>query len=422
MIRLIEALNFRCLRYVRQPLGAFHVLVGPNASGKSSFLDVLAFLSRLIGEGLEAAVAERTQSFQDLVWGRERGRLEMAVEAEIPDECVVHPSAPRLGAIRYAVALGIQGGANQLRVLDEQLLLLRSDGNGSISKDSVNPSLRRSLIRESEYEDSLPIASTKRSDYRLIPERPREQVPPHAPVMGAGHERLARREVGQTVFRTLNTEEFPAATWLEQFLVHEVHSVNLDSKVLHRPSPPGLGVMLHKDGANLPWVVTQLKRKDRSRFRDWVRHLRTALPDLDTVRVLEQPENKHRYLMLRYRNGLEVPAWMLSEGTLRLLALTLIAYVPDIRGIWLIEEPETSVHPLNIEPILQSLQSVYDGQVLMATQSPAVLAMVGASDVLVLSRDERLGTHIVKGSEHSDLAHWKGQPDLSVLFASGVLS
>lgn len=48
MIRLIEALNFRCLRYVKQELGPFHVLVGPNASGKTTFLDVIAFLGRMV--------------------------------------------------------------------------------------------------------------------------------------------------------------------------------------------------------------------------------------------------------------------------------------------------------------------------------------------------------------------------------------
>ena len=42
MFTLIEALNYRCLRYVRQPLGDFRVLVGPNASGKTTFLDVVA--------------------------------------------------------------------------------------------------------------------------------------------------------------------------------------------------------------------------------------------------------------------------------------------------------------------------------------------------------------------------------------------
>ncbi|MFN4258579.1 MAG: hypothetical protein ACK4RK_04730 [Gemmataceae bacterium] len=36
MLTLIEALNYRCLRYVHQPLGPFHILVGPNASGKTT--------------------------------------------------------------------------------------------------------------------------------------------------------------------------------------------------------------------------------------------------------------------------------------------------------------------------------------------------------------------------------------------------
>ena len=47
IVTRIEALGFRSLRYVSQRLGPFHVLVGPNASGKSAFLDVLAFLGDL---------------------------------------------------------------------------------------------------------------------------------------------------------------------------------------------------------------------------------------------------------------------------------------------------------------------------------------------------------------------------------------
>jgi len=67
MVTLIDALNFRCLRNIRQPLDRFHVLVGPNASGKTTFLDVIAFLGRVVADGLEAAVRERTASPQDLV-------------------------------------------------------------------------------------------------------------------------------------------------------------------------------------------------------------------------------------------------------------------------------------------------------------------------------------------------------------------
>ena len=48
MITRIQALNFRCLQYVAQPVGAFHVLTGANASGKTTFLDILAFIRDLV--------------------------------------------------------------------------------------------------------------------------------------------------------------------------------------------------------------------------------------------------------------------------------------------------------------------------------------------------------------------------------------
>ncbi len=51
----IEALNYRCLRYVTRSLSPMRMLAGPNGSGKTTFLDVLAFLGRLVSEGLESA-------------------------------------------------------------------------------------------------------------------------------------------------------------------------------------------------------------------------------------------------------------------------------------------------------------------------------------------------------------------------------
>ena len=86
MITLIEVLDYRCLRYIQQPLDSFHVLVGPNASGKTTFLDVVSFLGRLVADGLDAAIDERTKNFQDLVWGRSGGGFELAIEARIPED------------------------------------------------------------------------------------------------------------------------------------------------------------------------------------------------------------------------------------------------------------------------------------------------------------------------------------------------
>ncbi len=82
MIRRIQALNYRCLRYADIRLDRFHVLVGPNASGKSTLFDVVAFLGDLVRDDLEAAIGRRTRNFQDLVWGRPKQDLhfELAVE------------------------------------------------------------------------------------------------------------------------------------------------------------------------------------------------------------------------------------------------------------------------------------------------------------------------------------------------------
>src|SRR5436305_9499174 len=107
MITLVEALNYRCLRYIRQPLGPFHVLVGPNASGKTTFLDVIAFLGRLVSDGVDAAIEERTQNFSDLTWRREGSRFELAIEAQIPEQVGKRLGISELEIVRYEVALAI---------------------------------------------------------------------------------------------------------------------------------------------------------------------------------------------------------------------------------------------------------------------------------------------------------------------------
>src|SRR5213082_2631181 len=106
MITLIEALNFRCLRFISQSLGPFHVLVGPNASGKTTFLDVVSFLGRLVSDNLDAAIGERTLNFQDLVWKRQSDWFELAIEAAIPAERKARLTRP-FDTVRYEVRIGI---------------------------------------------------------------------------------------------------------------------------------------------------------------------------------------------------------------------------------------------------------------------------------------------------------------------------
>jgi hypothetical protein len=214
---------------------------------------------------------------------------------------------------------------------------------------------------------------------------------------------------------------FPVSTWLKEMLVSGVQQLVLNSLLIRRASPPGLGRGLRQDGSNLPWVVADLRQRSPERFRQWIAHLQTAFPDLEDINTIERPEDRHRYVVLRYRDGLEVPSWMASDGTLRMLALTLPAYLDDFKGIYLVEEPENGIHPRAIETMTQSLSSVYNAQVLLATHSPVILSTVEAEQVLCFAKNPEGATDIIRGSEHPALQSWKHETTLGTLFAAGVL-
>jgi predicted ATPase len=144
------------------------------------------------------------------------------------------------------------------------------------------------------------------------------------------------------------------------------------------------------------------------------------LPDLDAIKTISRPEDKTRYLMLGYKNGVEAPSWVLSDGTLRLLALTILAYRSHFKGVYLIEEPENGVHPTALQTIYQSLSSVYDGQVLVTSHSPILLNLSKPEELLCFQKTSE-GTEIIRGDRHPLLQDWKGDVSLSDLFAAGVL-
>ncbi len=205
-------------------------------------------------------------------------------------------------------------------------------------------------------------------------------------------------------------------------LENGVQNFILDSQVIRQPSPPGLGLRFEPDGSNLPWVINGL-RQDKKRFSAWVNHVKTALEDVHDIRTVEREEDRHRYLVIDYANGASVPSWLVSDGTLRLLALTIPAYLKDMQGFFLIEEPENGIHPKAMETVIQSLTSIYHGQVLIATHSPVVLNQLEAEQVLCFAKDAEGATDIVAGNRHPRLTEWKkGEPELGVLFASGILS
>ena len=413
MISLIEVLDYRCLRYVRQNLGTFHVLVGPNASGKTTFLDVVSFLSRLVSHGLDAAIDDRTNNFLDMVWQHEGRRFELALEARIPEDRRRLLADEKYDTIRYEVALEMDADSSETFIAAEK---------GCLKIFETVRSPERMLFPKPPDTIITPLmAKDTRTVFNKTPGgNDNYHADAHAKEGRWGPFKLGRRK---STLGNLPEDEsnFPVSTWFKQFLSEGVEQVILNSLEIRKASRPGQGAGFKPDGSNLPWVVADLERKHPERLSEWVAHLKTALPDLQAIRTVEREDDRHRYLKLVYAGGLEVPSWMASDGTLRLLALTLSAYLHDLRSVYLIEEPENGIHPRAVETMYQSLSSVYDAQVLMATHSPVILSGAKATDVLCFWKTEEGATVIVSGDQHPELADWKGEVNLGTLFASGVL-
>jgi len=433
VITLIEALNYRCLRYISRPLQPFHVLVGPNASGKTTFLDVVGFLQDMVSEGLDIALFERTTNPQELLFRRQGDKLELAVEARIPDELRQRTARPELNTARYEVAIGFDETKRQFEFKAEKFLLKQ----GQVLPSTCVPRTTLPTMGQSNSSphsfpmppnapDSLVTPTPRRGIKSVVNKVPGGNDNFYSETYeraGKGWTPSFRLGPQKSALRNLPADEqsLPVATWFREYLSGGVQRFILNSIRIRRPSPPTRVAGFLADGSNLPWAVARLRREDPERHRAWVVHLQTALSDLVDITTFERPEDRHCYMIYEYAGGLKVPSWLVSDGTLRLTALTLPAYLTDLQGIYLIEEPENGIHPKAIGSAYDSLSSMYGAQVLLATHSPVVLNAAKPEDVLCFAKDHEGSTDIVLGSEHPRLQQWRREISLGTLLAAGVL-
>lgn len=409
MIERIWLKNFRMLAGNRLDLGHFSVLVGRNASGKSTLMSALRFVSHVLADGVERAVEAALDgsgaTFADL--GFRKG------------EAVAVALAVRLKerTFRYELKVGLPAGLHHPVVLRENLFLLpeapqelpaqpslfgTSDLLDEVIHEQTPRNWRKIVGKTSEGKDYFRDESTDwNNQFRF----------------GAGRSALGNIPE--------DTDRFPGAIAVRNLLRDGVMMVELDSHKLRMPSPPRSPLRLLRDGANLAAAARELFHRDEVAYRQWVRHVADAVGGLANIDTWERPEDKVVVLRAVFDGAHDapVPSWLLSDGTLRLMALSLLCFAeePDVPGLYLIEEPENGLHPLAIQSVFDSLSQLRTTQVFVATHSPVFLAHTTLEQALVFRRTPTGAAQVTRGAEVAELHDWKGRVQLCDVFASGVL-
>ncbi len=430
MITRIEATRYRCFEQLDVDLGDFRVVVGANGAGKTTLLDIPALLGDFLRERVPSAAflreqhgkAPRASSLRELVYQGTDDWFILALEARLPERVTRDLLEGATDAIRQNEEQWPTHLRYELRfqTFNWRQLLVRNEY--LFTFNDLNAPRRRTAEQGAPR---LQGEVAPHRDWRFIIQReygddPRYRVETKVRAKA----RSASIEATQMALAKIEFESadnFPAARWLLDTLVEETVFFDPDWEQLRKASVPGLPAKLVPEGHNIPWLALALKKAAPDRFVRWRDYVHIALPQITDVDVRVREEDHHAYFIVTYNHAYKVTSSGLSDGTLRILALTLLPHLEKAPRIVVVEEPETGIHPRAIEIVLQGLGAMYDSQVLVSTHSPVVLASTKLEHLVAAQLRSDGAVVMVPGPAHPRLVDWKGEVDLGTLFAAGVL-
>lgn len=221
MIRHIEIKGLRALRYVSVDLDRFQVLVGANASGKSTFFDAINLVGDILNVGLERAfygekrfdIPKRVVDARDLSWMREGGDIDIVLVAELPDAIRNRSGDYRFA--RYELSLSVDQGP---RFRKETLWLCQK--NPTHQRESNQLNLFPMPQSGPDHVVKRTGAATP-SGWRKVVNKVSESGNDYFQAEISGWNNQFRLGPGKSALGNLPEDEdkFPAAIWLKRLLM-----------------------------------------------------------------------------------------------------------------------------------------------------------------------------------------------------------
>ena len=393
MLKRIKIRGYKSLVDLKLNLRPLSVLFGPNASGKSNFLDALQLLSRVatnrslkevfdspyrgyplesftLGEGGIRNLLERESvsfsievdvelsqtvidSVNRQIWDMKRGAASSSQDARNPVS--KRPAPVSEANLRYRIEIEMLPKLGILRVADEYLAALNANGILSVRRKPFLEQIGGRLHLRMEGQ-ARPTHYERYLDYSILS---MSHYPPHHPHLVAMRQELAN--------------------WFTFYLEprERMRLPNPVKEVQH------IGLM----GEDLAAFLNTLRGLNGRQFESIEKAIHTMIPSITGIDV---SINKLGEVEFNLREGEKlVSARVLSEGTLRILGLLTLVSAKEPPALIGFEEPENGIHPRRIQRIARFLETrmiLKDIQFIVTTHSSILPDLVPPESLYVCRR------------------------------------
>jgi predicted ATPase len=328
------------------------VIIGANASGKSSLFDLLALISFAAVNPLPPELDPRSVGKSLFHLGRPE-----AIELEL------HVARGTARPLRYDVKLS--GPVGNPQVISEQLTSLHIEPDGRKSDASTFLEFKggKGIVQNVWHLRS----GSQPKPWTLPP-----------------NEFALRRALDPTLI-TLNELREYIASWKFYAGFDVGMAAAIRRPVFIEPNP-----VLKEDGSNLSAVLFHLMTEHQEQWGELETHLRSAIPAFQSLQV--KSRGGPGTVMAVWREaGLkgELTLADLSDGTLKFLCWATLCLSPRKPPLICIDEPELGLHP-RVLPVLAGLlrQASSDTQLLVTTHSPYFLSQFSLEELAVMKKEE----------------------------------
>lgn len=408
-IKRIRAENFKSYKKVNIELNNLNFIIGGNASGKSNYVNILKFFNDIIYYGLDDAILlQGGIKYLFNSNSRKNGSISLYFEIDLTEEekeiskiFTAEKSLYLPNMLNYTLKIkpnekgeGYKISKEKIEIKFEQLqkndentfasnfynLVINKDINGAITGNFDNE-----LYNKDEF-----------ISLRYI-------------------ERFIKRE------GILLTNFFAAFAIFYRY-ESKIKIYNFDVNLLKSPSSIVARSELEEDGSNLVNIIQQLL-KNKVKKEKLSKLIKLILPFIDEIKI-ENNVNKSVFFKVKESyNKKEFPSYMLSDGTVNILAVIVALYFQDDNAVIVLEEPERNIHPKLLSTLVSILSDVSNKkQIFVTTHNPFIIKEANLDDIYLVSRDENGISNITKPIYDERIKTFL-ENDLGIedLFVDGIL-